>query len=352
MSQSKVSPKLSKSEKSHISNQPPSGGVNAVLKDVIALHGNPRALIMTVVTPEEEEEVKRLFKDSRKLTRSPSRIVVTTPERLQDDVNEIESEARSEVESDVESESESDVEPEDKTKYSTFHLLASPTVEYANILRIGSKSTFCGWNYPRWCMRPNAINNYKLDYSSGCAVDTTDGPEEGMRVLSHSRAEFSTSEENMDEIKEKCHELTKCMLKESEAATNRDTPKSLAEVSSPTPTPDKTETWFEKWKGLLAVIIGGGAGCAAGGGFMHFSAAGITIKGPFGLSMAAGYANCTLGGACAVGVGTAVVAGLLVYFIPWDQVFDFIRRQLSKIWNHVRDTITWIWKRLTALVGW
>ncbi|KAF5679868.1 hypothetical protein FDENT_8582 [Fusarium denticulatum] len=82
------------------------------------------------------------------------------------------------------------------------------------------------------------------------------------------------------------------------------------------------------------------------------SAGGIAVKGPFGLSMAAGYATAGgFGAVGAAGVGSAVAACGMVYFIPWDRVWDILRAKLWQIWDKIWEVLVWIKDKLAELAS-
>jgi hypothetical protein len=47
--------------------------------------------------------------------------------------------------------------------------------------------------------------------------------------------------------------------------------------------------------------------------------------------------------------GTTITASTLVYFVPWDRVFAFLREAFKKIWEVVRNVIAWVWNKIKSL---
>jgi hypothetical protein len=122
-------------------------------------------------------------------------------------------------------------------------------------------------------------------------------------------------------------------------------------ASSSTDGPE-IESWFQRWKLLLAGIVGAGTGAAVAGGFMWCSAGGIFVKGPLGISLAAGYFSFAAGGGvCLAAAGAGLTAGTVFYFVPWGKVFEYVRLQLWQIWDHICDIFTRIWEKIKSLAS-
>ncbi|EXJ69599.1 uncharacterized protein A1O5_07635 [Cladophialophora psammophila CBS 110553] len=39
----------------------------------------------------------------------------------------------------------------------------------------------------------------------------------------------------------------------------------------------------------------------------------------------------------------SAAAAVVVYFVPWEKVFEYVKRTLWKIWDYICEVLTWIW---------
>lgn len=208
-------------------------------------------------------------------------------------------------------------------------------------LRIGSSSTYCGFKTFKWDARPSQLQqSYKeLTHLEGCNFDLSDCSQEDLQILQQPRESPGLSPEDKYNTMQRVQEIRD--IEVSEKAKN-----------SSGSSADGTEAWFQKWKSFLATVMAAGAGAAGMTSGFWMSAGGISVKGPFGLYMAAGYA--TVGGfgaAGAAGVGSAVAAYGMVYFIPWDRVWDLLRAKLWQIWDKIWEVLIWIKDKLAELAS-
>ncbi|KAM3529084.1 hypothetical protein NHJ13051_002098 [Beauveria bassiana] len=150
-------------------------------------------------------------------------------------------------------------------------------------LNIGLKSTYCEVNTFNWFHQGNKM----LD----------------KRSLEHSPKCFFDCNEDMDQVR--------ALVKPPTDPIPLPTAIELAGVvGSSSPQTDGTETWFQKWKAVLATVIGIASGIAGAGTFTTgwVTAAGVYIKGPCGLAISAGYFHgAVVSGAVLTGVGTGIV---------------------------------------------
>jgi hypothetical protein len=121
-----------------------------------------------------------------------------------------------------------------------------------------------------------------------------------------------------------------------------------AALCGPSRSDEMNSSWFQKFKGIIALIVGGAAGVAGGcGGFWWAGAGGIFVKGPWGMYLAAGYFNMAAAGGIAIGAGGAALAtGAMAYFVPWDRVFEYLGHTMKWIWARICDGFQWIWKKV------
>lgn len=122
---------------------------------------------------------------------------------------------------------------------------------------------------------------------------------------------------------------------------------------------DDTPGWLTHWKAILGTAVSAMAAAGFSGtyGFFWYSSSGLLIKGPFGLSLALGHTTSVLTGgalltaakAAAATAGHAAplfVAAALVYYIPKDTVFDFLKKIFRKIWDAICDVAAWLWEKV------
>ncbi|CAH0028799.1 unnamed protein product [Clonostachys rhizophaga] len=312
-------------------------------QDVKATQGNPRTLIMTVVAPEQKKSMKDLI--DKKQKRIESSVVVSTESQFQKHLS-----------------SAIKANNTGKGTFKSLYLLVSSTVAQLtyhidgfvdqvfvkpcgsagrpDALYIGSSSTFCGFKAFAWDARTgDELVKKQLTHHEGCIYDLRGAEEEARALVRQPRMTVDFTSKEQANFQQQFEEVTRTRVSPSPG-------------ESPTPCSNGTDTWFEKWKSLLATIIAAGAGVAGIAGGFWISAGGIMIKGPCGFSLAAGYitvAGC--GAAAAAGVASTMLAYGAVYFIPWDKVWQFVRRQLSRIWDKILEAVMWIKDKLAQLAS-
>ncbi|PNP73542.1 hypothetical protein FNYG_13136 [Fusarium nygamai] len=343
-SPSKPSNSVVKASEQHIYHQENT----SLWQDVKATEGNPSTLVLALVAPEQRKAMRKLIDDKIKKKKIRSSVVVTTQDQLQE---HLESAMTNNIVA--------------KKAFKTLHLLVSSTVAELtyniegfvdkvfirpcgaggrpDALRIGSSSTYCGFKTFMWDARPSQLqqSNKELTHLVGCSFDLSDCSREDLHFLQQPRESPSLSHEDKYSTMQRVQEMRD--IEVSEKAGN---PSSSCA--------DGTEIWFQKWKSFLATAIAAGAGAGAAGMTSGFwmSAGGISVKGPFGLSMAAGYATAGgFGAVGAAGVGSAVAAYGMVYFIPWDRVWNILRAKLWEIWDKIWGVLLWIKDKLAELAS-
>ncbi|KAI8713727.1 hypothetical protein NCS52_01218100 [Fusarium sp. LHS14.1] len=302
----------------------------AVWKEVKDRNGNESTLIFAIVSSDQKKPMRKLMDEKKKGGKLQSTVVVTTQNRLQDVMDATVG-----------------------TQYKTLYLLVSSTVDYLtyniaslfksvyvtpcgrsqhNALYIGGSSTFAGVRTYEWDRRTDSkLLKKRLTYAEGCVIDIRDNLEEARRVLNEPIVQPELEEEKQDEIKRQFHLFQEDVVDGSQ---------------------ESQDSWFQRWKGLLATIVGAGAGAFKVIGSFWVSAGGVCVKGPFGMSMAAGYFTAAgVGGACATGGVVGLAAYSAVYFVPWDRFWTSLKTRLWAIWEYVRDTFLWIWNKLKGLAG-
>ncbi|KAF5989465.1 hypothetical protein FBULB1_893 [Fusarium bulbicola] len=315
-------------------------------QDVKATEGNSSTLVLALVAPEQRKAMRKLIDAKAKKKKIRSSVVVTTQDQLQEHLGN--------------AMTNSIVA---KKALKTLHLLVSSTVAELtyniegfvdkvfirpcgaggrpDALRIGTSSTYCGFKAFKWDARPSQLqqSNKELTHLEGCNFDLSDCPQEDLQFLQQPRESPDLSRVDKHNVMQRVQELRD--IEVSENARN-----------SSSSCADGTEAWFQKWKSFLATVMAAGAGAAGMTSGFWMSAGGIAIKGPCGLYMAAGYA--TVGGFGAIGaagVGSAVAAYGMVYFIPWDRVWDLLRAKLWQIWDKIWDVLVWIKDKLAELAS-
>ncbi|KGQ04399.1 hypothetical protein BBAD15_g10349 [Beauveria bassiana D1-5] len=179
-------------------------------------------------------------------------------------------------------------------------------------LNIGLRSTYCEVNTFNWFHQGNKmLDKRSLEHSPKCFFDCNEDMDQ-VRALAKPPTDpipLPTAIE-LAGMKDMFVDLTKeCM--EQESKKKNDTHKvSPGVVGSSSPQTDGTETWFQKWKAVLATVIVIASGIAGAGTFTTgwVTAAGVYIKGPCGLAISAGYFHgAVVSGTVLTGVGTGIV---------------------------------------------
>ncbi|EJP61777.1 uncharacterized protein BBA_09268 [Beauveria bassiana ARSEF 2860] len=223
-------------------------------------------------------------------------------------------------------------------------------------LNIGLKSTYCEVNTFNWFHQGNKmLDKRSLEHSPKCFFDCNEDMDQ-VRALVKPPTDpipLPTAIE-LAGMKDMFVDLTKeCM--EQESKKKNDTHKvSPGVVGSSSPQTDGTETWFQKWKAVLATVIGIASGISGAGIFTTgwVTAAGVYIKGPCGLAISAGYFHgAVVSGAVLTGVGTGMVVPGMLYLIPWRRVFEMLGQMLASIWGHICEAISWLWGKIKELAS-
>ncbi|KAF4456707.1 hypothetical protein F53441_1263 [Fusarium austroafricanum] len=309
-------------------------------KDVKKTQGNPSTLILAVVAPEQRKPMKKIIDEKIKKKKIRSSVIVTTQEQLQEHLH-------------------SSTAVVVKKPFTTLHLFVSSTVAHLtyhigkfvdqvfvkpcrpegrqDALQIGTDSTYCDFQSYAWDWRSSDIQLKQLMHHEGCMFDTRTIRDEAFKLLNQPRMHPDLSDDAKTNI-----------IHQFEALGNERVSPSTREDSSTSA--NGTDTWFQKWKTLLATVIAAGAGGAGMAGGFWMSAGGIMVKGPWGLSVAAGYATVACGGTAIIaGAGSAIVGFGAVYFIPWDRVWKIFRAKLWNIWDMIWETLVWIKDKLVQL---
>ncbi|UPL01761.1 hypothetical protein LCI18_012695 [Fusarium solani-melongenae] len=291
----------------------------AVWKEVKGRNGNESTLICAIVSSDQKKPMRKLMDEKKKGGKLQSTVVVTTQSHLQDVMDAIVG-----------------------TRFKTLYLLVSSTVDYLTYNIAGVFKTVY------WDRRTDSkLLKKRITYAEGCVIDIQDNLEDARRVLNEPIVQPNLSEAKKAEIKRQFDGFREDVIDGSRgAAVSSDT------ESNSAPGAYETETWFQRWKGLLATIVGAGAGAFGVFGSFWVSAGGVCIKGPFGMSIAAGYFTAAgVGGACAAGGVVGLAAGGAVYFVPWDRFWASLKNRLWELWEYIRDTFVWIWNKLKGLAG-
>ncbi|KAF5648929.1 hypothetical protein F52700_747 [Fusarium sp. NRRL 52700] len=295
-------------------------------QDVKATEGNSSTLVLALVAPEQRKAMRKLIDDKAKKKKIRSSVIVTTQNQLQEHLG-------SAMTNSIVA----------KKAFKTLYLLVSSTVAELtyniegfvdkvfirpcgaggrpDALRIGTSSTYCGFKAYAWDARPSQLhqNNKELTHLEGCNFDLSDCSRDELRFLQQPRDVSDLSHDDKYHAMQKIQELKDIEVQVEE----------LLSYSH--------GSWCRRsWHGQRLLD----------------ECWGIMVKGPCGLYMAAG--NATVGGFWAVGaagVGSAVAAYGMVYFIPWDRVWDFLRAKLWQIWDKICEVLVWIKDKLTELAS-
>ncbi|KAI5462031.1 hypothetical protein BGZ63DRAFT_463153 [Mariannaea sp. PMI_226] len=320
----------------------------SVWKAVESRNGNPNALIIAVVSPEQKKLMRKLIEDKKQKGKIQSTVVVTTQEHFQGMITSTLNKS-----------------------YKTLYLFVSSTIKRItydipndikdvqvapcrppgrpDVLLVSSTSTYCGVKTYAWDQRTDPKlrkGGYQISHAEGCHFDISDDMDEARILLQVPVTAFDMSPEEQAKI---THEVRK-FQEDAMSESNMDTGVSSSAENAPSPAADDTNTWFQRAKSLIAVLVGAGAGLAAMAGTFWVSAGGVYLKGPLGLSMAAGYFNmCAIGGVCIAGTGAAIAAGAAVYFIPWDKFWNYLKNRLWQVWEKICNALTWIWEQMKTL---
>lgn len=103
----------------------------------------------------------------------------------------------------------------------------------------------------------------------------------------------------------------------------------------------RDESWWEKFKGPVAAIVGVATGvgsCVAG---FNMTAKGMFVTYKFGSASFAAGAASVKASAVVAAVGTPVLLGGLaataVYYIPWGDFFSWMGRTLTWLWEKIKQ---------------
>ncbi|KAK6855698.1 hypothetical protein PG995_007849 [Apiospora arundinis] len=303
---------------------------------------DPTSLIVAVVMPEDEGPLmSRVVKAPRTAKRAT--MYVTTPWSLQGWIRSLVQE-----------------------RFTTFFIFVSPAVQklaydipevFKDVqiipcgnssfrqqdqqeqlqLRIDSSSKYCGKPSYLWEQITSPDDPCAITHRRGCYFDiSTCMPKEIEEHFGEPKMMPGLSEDDLAKIQRKLFTV------EPDA------------TSVPRPSEQPTSTggsWFEKWKSVLASVM------FAKGFYSHFagvfwcSGTGIYVKGPLGLAI--GAHTFTAGGAlfsASAGAGLMAAAGIM-YFIPWDRVFSYLKAQLWRIWEKICQIADWIREKLKTLAS-
>lgn len=230
-----------------------------------------------------------------------------------------------------------------------------------DMLSIRGDSTYCGIRAYQWDQLPQTAlpRARQITYGKGCSIDMQNYQDEAMEFIRSQPSTASTmSAEQIAGVREQFQRLQDELAAGPPAGQRSNAgPVSAGVAAAASPTAaashaDGTESWFQRWKLLVAGLVGAGAAGGVGGGFMWFSAGGIFVKGPLGLSLSAGYFSVAAGGGvCLAASGAGIAAGALFYFVPWGRVFDYVKGKLWQIWEYICDIVARIWQKIKSLAS-
>lgn len=111
---------------------------------------------------------------------------------------------------------------------------------------------------------------------------------------------------------------------------------------------DLTGSWWKRWKGPVAGLMGilGGGGAFAGLGGFRVTARGMFVSFSHGkTAFSAGYGSLKASG-LVIAVGKAALiggaVGLAVYFMPWEVFFSYTRGLFQRLWGAMKSFWNWL----------
>ncbi|CZR59479.1 uncharacterized protein PAC_09371 [Phialocephala subalpina] len=203
------------------------------------------------------------------------------------------------------------------TRFTDLTIIRCPEDEGStNYLSINPRSTYCNIPIPRWDMREIYLDReLKLGLGVGLVAD-----------FMGSTSSFSSG--YRDEIKRQTEQL-----------------------QNPKGSWKERKSWVA---GLLGLISGGSVGLYT---CVNMTSWGVSLKcagWQLGIKYASTTATLNVAGISVLAGGAAgVTVAALVYFVPWDSLFQWLKNTLSGIWDWLLDKFrqfseavkTWIHKR-------
>ncbi|KAH6886848.1 hypothetical protein B0T10DRAFT_607710 [Thelonectria olida] len=319
----------------------------SVWRAVKAKNGNRHTAIVAIVKAEQKKELEKMIKEKKRKGKIQSTIVIATARQLQEKIDSTLDANCTSLYLFVSSTVNSITYDIGKVIKDVYVAPCQPASR-PDVLRIGSASKYCNVKAYAWEHRPTSIRRggYQITYAEGCHFDISDDLEDARRLLNQPITSCDMQDDELAKIKSQF-----LSIQEEMASGPVSSDGSVSSYLGA----DQTGNWFEKWKGLLAMIIAAGTGTYRIGGAITavwVSGGGVYIKGPLGLSIAAGYFNvAAFAGAVGAGGMMAIAAWGAVYFVPWDRLWNLVREKLSQIWEVIRDVAAWIWEKMKALAS-
>lgn len=294
----------------------------------------PNITTIAVVPPDDVTPLKQMVEKEKDKKGFKSNVIVTVPEQLQCKLDAV---AKAFVKNGGKN-GELYILVSSAIRTVAYHI--SSAIRKATVgpcagggqgeLRIDSRSTYCNSRTYAWDNRPESIrkHNRNITHMPGCYWNLEDVTQEAKGLLRQSFIRTPDIEESkLNEVKA-----------------------GVAEMRDKNMPSQDTPGWLERWRAIVTIAFGAIGGGAAGFyGFCAYSSSGILLTGPAGLSISIGHKNFLAGGGGMATFGTAIAAGALAYFIPWDKVFAFLREAFKKVWEAVRDVIAWVWDKIKSL---
>lgn len=222
-------------------------------------------------------------------------------------------------------------------------------------LCISFDSTYSDAYTAAWtAQRRSLLDRQKFSQSACCYYNPAENLDLAQRMLTPVQDEPDCSAEDMEKMEFTIKDFVQTVAVGNNSAGNPVPQVSAATAAAPAPQPsaDGSESWFQKWKGVIATVIGLGAGVGGAMATVKITAAGLYVSGPLGLSIAAGFVHGSMfAGAAAFGTGVGLGAAAMVYFIPWDVFFAYLKQKLWRIWESVVEAVKWVLNKMRELAS-
>ncbi len=205
-----------------------------------------------------------------------------------------------------------------------------------DVLRICSRSTYCGVKTYAWDFRPDNLrtNDCRITYGEGCYFDVS-GDEEVGQLRGTPTAAPDLKDEDLTILR-------------NHAANFKNKTMHGPSRSPGTGDADGTASWLSECKAFLDVVLGVSGSCAA----FYFSARGFFMRGPVGFFLSSGsFAGAVSRYTSMPASGAIIAAAGAAYFIPWEKVFEYAKQLLLRIWDFVHDVFGWIWEKMKTLAS-
>ncbi|KAL8359088.1 hypothetical protein RB601_008074 [Gaeumannomyces tritici] len=308
--------------------------------------GSTESIILAVVTSEKTKPVSQMIRQKQANGEIKAKVVVTTPESLQNVITSTLTKSYNKLFL-LAAPAVDTITYKVSSVVSSVHVAPCQPTTRGDVLRIGSRSTYCGERAYAWHMRSEKLSRYKIEHAEGCFFELSDDLDEAVRLVDMPGSAPDLTDAELADIKSMLVELHH-NNDNAASPTAADTPVSTPPSSTPTP----GRRWWDEWKRVVVACVCGAAGAvSAAGAFIWFSAGGVFLKGPMGFEVAVRWLS--MGGAvggCAVAAGVGLAAGGMVYFVPWEKVLAGLKRLLRRVWETIKGAVSWVRRKIEEMM--